>query len=1340
MIRRFRFDGGSAPFEGRREVLWRQLPEGAEIRSARATVAPVSAPGASAPFLERIEFDGARGAWGAIRRTAPGSVEVAFHARRTLASVQGTGLAKARLLVDLGGVFQPVGPNGELAGPVGPPFALAGDPAPLPGLAVTGFRLVPEPNEEPSPEVTAVWVRSVPANVSLAVGDLPPFWTRPGELAAPETTPDFAATLQAYLAGAPVEHGVHVVPLVLRSDTIARLAVELEIELAVASAALPGGLPEATLFYDFGSVPRAGAALPPVRVPAGHRVSATRGRMVGSFQGGRVVLGPTGAVAPAGTVEVSPDSAQARLLVLDGEAVAADGADLLVAAVSRTARLQLDFRVDLDGKPGGASLLDAPVCFEIDRTAAGGPTWVSVPLPRELQLTGSRAWLTLQSLEGTAAWSVVAGGPAMQRTPDGGHSWRRSEAPGVAEPAALFRLRRKTRGFTMPVELEVGGERVSLERFEPLRRLDLSLDFPEVAQALNRALDAAGPASCPEVEHLADGAFTRWLSLGEELGEEIPIPLEATASATTSALLVAAPDGRRAHVAVGGADREARVHTVDLACGEVVATLLLSTVGAPTALVLDPGGSRAFLALDGRSELHTLDLDLGRTAVRTVTLPVTPTALALSADGERLFVGHEPSDELALDHGVAAIRLDRLEAAGRRGAALGLGDVEMARLGFGRRPQALTAGALGHVMVLAGDEAGREASEVLRLAARELRLDPATAAVEPAVALATARSGELTLVAGSGPADGPPGTLRILDSRTGREVAAIPLSVAPRSVAASPDGSRAYVAGRGGLAVVDLRRRREAAVRMRGADLAAVALTPEGERVLATRLPARDGGEPPALLAASVGVPVPAEWALLSGRAWPVCLEAPRRPAVALGGVPSVPSAGPSVLAQPVPVAAGCPYELAFDGLASEEGSRVSVTWRRDDCAVLGSHTSPLQVADLILDRPVLVRHRARFPSPEGAAQAEVRIEVTSGIAVLTDVSLRATAERVTNPDLAARSAAGTPTGWQAGPGGAPGLTSAARGSLLRNPGPREVVLFQTLAAEAGREFTLELDAAAGGAAPAGSLRLWWIGADDRPVEEPLALEIPASGFDRQMAAGTVPEGAVEARLELAVAPSRETAVRDVSLRFDPLVEVPVTFVAQAPGELTVSGWEVCHEPVTPAAPGVPETGLCSPSPVLEGKPRAKERCYCAACGEERTLRAGAPAVTETGRPATVGTCAACGTPMVSLGGRPAPDAEVLVPLASPPATRVDLAQIFFPPALPGPAAPGARLTQVTGIADRRAELLAAAGIDSLERLSFGSLREIADALPRVSPELAADFIRQARELLREGPLADLQP
>jgi hypothetical protein len=503
------------------------------------------------------------------------------------------------------------------------------------------------------------------------------------------------------------------------------------------------------------------------------------------------------------------------------------------------------------------------------------------------------------------------------------------------------------------------------------------------------------------------------------------------------------------------------------------------------------------------------------------------------------------------------------------------------------------------------------------------------------------------------------------------------------------------------------------------------------------------------VIAAPVGVPVPAEWALLSGKARPFCFGEPRRSALLLGGTEEEGIRDAAVLAQPVPVRAGCPDELAFDALASDEDARARGVWRGEDCAVLGSDTvalrafdpTPAQIDVFGLARASagrfdvsLVRHRRRLTPPAGATQGEVRFEVPSGFAAVADASFRATGETVFNGDLRSPAADGIPAGWEPGGGGAPTVIASAGGSLLSNRGAREVSLVQTVAAEPGQELALELGAVSSrGGEGSGSLRLSWLGEDGEAVGETVRLDVPTAGFGGQAAAGTVPENTVKARLELAVAPGGEIQVEDVSLRFQRPVAVPVTFVAQAPGELTVSGWEVSYEPVELVAPAVPEAGLCPPAPAEEGKGKEKDRCCCPVCGEERELQAAAPAVTAGGRPATVGRCAGCGAPAMRLGGRSVPGAEVLRAVSGPPATTADPGRFFGPRAGP-PEALRADLVQVNGVAERRAEMLAEAGIDSLERLSFAAPQEVADALPRVSLELAADFIRQSRRLLRQRP------
>src|SRR5436190_5227415 len=120
------YDGSASPFEGERTVQLRALPVDAQVTLATARLEPVGGP----DFAERAEFAapadpaGVRqGTWGAVAVRSgvpatfgPHAVEVRFHARRTLASVAGTGLAGADLLADLGGGFIVVNGAGGFGG------------------------------------------------------------------------------------------------------------------------------------------------------------------------------------------------------------------------------------------------------------------------------------------------------------------------------------------------------------------------------------------------------------------------------------------------------------------------------------------------------------------------------------------------------------------------------------------------------------------------------------------------------------------------------------------------------------------------------------------------------------------------------------------------------------------------------------------------------------------------------------------------------------------------------------------------------------------------------------------------------------------------------------------------------------------------------------------------------------------------------------------------------------------------------------------------------------------------------------------------------------------------
>src|SRR5437764_4672124 len=215
------------PFEGDLALWLRSLPAGAKVTRATIQLEPI-------PYQETIDLTVLPSIRGVT--TVPGAlgtgsfVEVNFHARRTLVSVVGTGGA-ATLQVDMGGTFVSIADDGSILAP-GKTALSVSFPGTvlLPGLTVSKFRLSLATG---TLSVTKVTISSVPANVSVRVGQLPAFWTHLGELAVADTSPDFALVLNAFLATAQPQNGFYAIPFVIHSDTLAQLNATIQVEYVI---------------------------------------------------------------------------------------------------------------------------------------------------------------------------------------------------------------------------------------------------------------------------------------------------------------------------------------------------------------------------------------------------------------------------------------------------------------------------------------------------------------------------------------------------------------------------------------------------------------------------------------------------------------------------------------------------------------------------------------------------------------------------------------------------------------------------------------------------------------------------------------------------------------------------------------------------------------------------------------------------------------------------------------------------------------------------------------------------------------------------------------------------
>lgn len=544
--------GSYDPFEGDRTLWLRNLPAGAKVTKATITLMPEASMDGRL-FEETFVFTTDVGSgeisaddWGITKvPEQPGLfVEVDFHARRTLARITGLGGAST-LQVDMGGAYVAVADDGTFNPDRNPwPVTLSADEDALPGLTVNKFKLSQAPDNTGLLNVTKVTIRSVPTNVSVRLGQMAPFWTRLGELATGEISPDFADVLNAFLVEAQIENGFYAIPFVVHSDTIARLDVTLDIDYVIEQRVLPSHLPEVTLPYGFSTLPGMDETLTSVLLPReAIPVSGRTGAQVrGEFESTRVASGPIGEEPTTFPVLVSPKCALAQPLE-SGIEIAVTGIDLPLANTQPgLAGLHVAIQSDADGKPSGEILTNAEV--RVEKSLPGQSAWGTATLPSEFRvLPGVRYWLALQSQVGQAYWNAIpdtADEPVLQSSRDGGLSWRMATEPGVTAPlASLFRLRDTPDRFTVPVQLQIGkgahAVRRRLDEFAPLGRVELNFDF---AEKLEEYL--AGPAvvsPCGTGELLTNGGFdepphddaTRRL-FGFDVGYDQGVPSSGSAS------------------------------------------------------------------------------------------------------------------------------------------------------------------------------------------------------------------------------------------------------------------------------------------------------------------------------------------------------------------------------------------------------------------------------------------------------------------------------------------------------------------------------------------------------------------------------------------------------------------------------------------------------------------------------------------------------------------------------------------------------------------------------------------------------------------------------------------
>ncbi|MFN8483150.1 MAG: helix-hairpin-helix domain-containing protein [Anaerolineae bacterium] len=450
-------------------------------------------------------------------------------------------------------------------------------------------------------------------------------------------------------------------------------------------------------------------------------------------------------------------------------------------------------------------------------------------------------------------------------------------------------------------------------------------------------------------------------------------------------------------------------------------------------------------------------------------------------------------------------------------------------------------------------------------------------------------------------------------------------------------------------------------------------------------------------------------------------------------------SVQPVTLAQAVAVGAGCVYALRgqFTQFPPSGGATLSsrqgppppatweVHWRGANGQDLRSDSGELLIPDLGMD---FIPFEAHLTAPAGAARAELRFsQPPPGALLLDEISFAATGDRVLNATFAVwqpdpnNVGPMEPQGWTVVSGS---IAAASPGVQLTSDAHDDAVLLQTVAVKGGRSHALTVQATASAplddpssVAPTARARLElrWLGAG--VAAAPVVIPLDGREFATHRWAGDAPASATQTEVRLIQpAGGASLTVRQVALSEADTVSVPLIFLSETTGELTLSNFRVGYDLPAPAPAPRPANGLTQARPGAGGL---------------------APTPGPLAAPMPLAAPPTPPTPVepVAPAAPPAPPLQEAVtaatetrdqPVPTPPAVPVE-AQ---PAPAPGP--PG--LIDVKGIGPTRARRLTETGITNLGDLAAATPGAIVTRLRGVTEAAAEDYIRQARELVAAAP------
>lgn len=307
------------------------------------------------------------------------------------------------------------------------------------------------------------------------------------------------------------------------------------------------------------------------------------------------------------------------------------------------------------------------------------------------------------------------------------------------------------------------------------------------------------------------------------------------------------------------------------------------------------------------------------------------------------------------------------------------------------------------------------------------------------------------------------------------------------------------------------------------------------------------------------------------------------------------------------------------------------------------------------------------------------------------------------------------PAGWTR----ESGLLDIERVAIrLRGDGADDTVLSQVVDVVAGEmyelrvsarpETPLQSDLSSLPLQQRARLELQW--QSNGQLGDVITLTLDGQTFSQSAWAGTIPAGITQASVRLvqsksSATPSESLLVTAVTLAHIKLTPIPLTFLSDAPGQLTISKMHVVYDLPTPALL-TQHTSTATSSGGIQTPP-----AQLSAASNGTTTTATMPPTPPIS--SNVG--------QVANATQPPTISNVRTATAQPSASTLS------------------PLNAILGIGEARAPQLEKGGIDSLNKLAQATPNDIVQILKGVSKELAARFIAEAKQIV-EAQRSDTAP